>query len=397
MGSRILILSFYYQPDLCAGSFRAKSLVDALKGKVDCSTTIDVVTTLPNRYSTFSDEALEFEKDGNVCIYRAKLPNHQSGMLDQSKAFLSYARYVYKMVRNNQYDLIIATSSRLMTAFYGAVLARTKGAPLYLDIRDIFVDTIKDVLSPIAATVFKPIFSLVERFAMGSAGKINLVSQGFKDYFDKRYPLLDKAYYTNGIDPDFCCGEVCAATKKENRSKKRVVYAGNIGEGQGLHSIIPELAETMQDEIEFIIVGDGGRRKLLELELDKRQVANVRLMLPVSRSKLVEIYKDADVLFLHLNAYDAFEKVLPSKIFEYGALGKPVWAGVAGYSSKFICNELTNATVFPPCNVEKAKDAYYQLRIQDEPRESFVKKYLRENIMEQMAIDILSLSDKGRL
>jgi len=32
---------------------------------------------------------------------------------------------------------------------------------------------------------------------------------------------------------------------------------------------------------------------------------------------------DADVLFLHLNAYKAFEKVLPSKIFEYAATGRP--------------------------------------------------------------------------
>ena len=46
------------------------------------------------------------------------------------------------------------------------------------------------------------------------------------------------------------------------------------------------------------------------------------------------------ILFIHLNAYPAFEKVLPSKIFEYAATGKPILAGVSGYSADFIRNNL---------------------------------------------------------
>ena len=56
---------------------------------------------------------------------------------------------------------------------------------------------------------------------------------------------------------------------------------------------------------------------------------------PVSRSDLFDEYKNADVLFLHLNDYAAFRKVLPSKIFEYAATGKPILAGVAGYMQNF--------------------------------------------------------------
>jgi hypothetical protein len=48
-------------------------------------------------------------------------------------------------VANRDYDLVLATSSRLMTAALGALIARRKRARLYLDIRDIFVDTIGDV------------------------------------------------------------------------------------------------------------------------------------------------------------------------------------------------------------------------------------------------------------
>ena len=55
---------------------------------------------------------------------------------------------------------------------------------------------------------------------------------------------------------------------------------------------------------------------------------------------LLEYYKNADILFLHLKNIAAFKRVLPSKVFEYGALGKPIVAGVSGYSANFIKQNL---------------------------------------------------------
>ena len=42
---RILILSFYYEPDLCAGSFRTTALTNELKKKLSASDTLDIITT----------------------------------------------------------------------------------------------------------------------------------------------------------------------------------------------------------------------------------------------------------------------------------------------------------------------------------------------------------------
>jgi len=54
---KILVLSFYFRPDLSAGSFRTTAVVDALKQKMPADGQVDVLTTLPNRYSSFSIEA----------------------------------------------------------------------------------------------------------------------------------------------------------------------------------------------------------------------------------------------------------------------------------------------------------------------------------------------------
>lgn len=391
MHLRILILSFYYCPDLSAGSFRTSALVKALSEKMPKDLFIDVLTTLPNRYKSFSSEAPELEKYERIKIRRIKLPTHKSGMIDQSKAFLCFAKEVLHIVRDENYDLVFATSSRLMTAALGAYIARIKKARLYLDIRDIFVDTINDVLPRGAAALLKPIFSIIENWTFKKADKVNLVSEGFKPYFLSRYPFLQYSTITNGIDEEFIAASRSMKPVSSGERKIIVLYAGNIGEGQGLHAIIPELAKEMHEHVIFRVVGDGGRKTALESAVENSGIDNVELLLPIKRKHLIDAYREADVLFLHLNNYDAFKKVLPSKLFEYAAMGKPVWAGVSGYAADFVNTEISNSAVFEPCNVQEAKKSFITLLLTDEPRTEFVDKFSRPKLMQVMSDDVLSL------
>jgi glycosyltransferase involved in cell wall biosynthesis len=396
---RILLLSFYYKPDLCAGSFRATAMVEALLNNMGPDDHLEVITTLPNRYVTYSDAASanlsELEQHPRLTIHRISLPSHKSGMLDQSKSFLVFAQQAVKLSRQQNYQLIVATSSRLMTACLAAWIARCQATPLYLDIRDIFVDTMQDVLSPSVSRWLSPFLSWVEKKTVLQANKVNLVSAGFLAYFQQRYPQQTYACFTNGIDEEFL-----AINKQENApdldssvdlSVCEVLYAGNIGEGQGLHHILPGLANALKGQVRFKVVGDGGRSKQLKIAIEQLGIENVDLLPPMNRANLIQAYSKADVLFLHLNNYAAFEKVLPSKIFEYAALGKPILAGVAGYPRQFIAQEVTNAEFFEPCDVEDAVKAFSRLEICDSPRQAFVEKYRRSNIMDLMAKDILSV------
>ncbi len=395
---KILVLSFYYRPDLSAGSFRTTPLVEAIARDMPAGSSIDVITTLPNRYRSFEADAPALERAGDVTITRVALPPHQSGMLDQSKAFLAFARGTMRAVHGQQYDIVLATSSRLMTALLGAWIARQKSARLYLDLRDIFVDTIKDVVAKPVARVTKPFLSLIERWTVNRADKVNLVSAGFAQYFRSRYPRQHFAFFTNGIDDEFLTVARTSDRAPRDGADQRllVLYAGNIGEGQGLHVILPPLAQRLADRVRFQIVGDGGRLPELEEALRAAGVTNVELCSPVGRAVLLDMYRGADVLFLHLNDYEAFEKVLPSKIFEYAALGKPMWAGVSGYAAEFIRAEVTNSAVFPPCSVSEAVLSFERLIIEDRPRADFLEKYSRARISRQLSEDVLSVARERR-
>lgn len=395
---RILFLSFYYPPDLSAGSFRASSLIKALLERLPDTSHIELVTTLPNRYHSFSQAAKDgvaaHERHPRLTLHRVALPEHQSGMRDQSHAFYAYAKEAVRISRGQTFDLVFATSSRLMTATLGAWLSRRLNAPLYLDVRDIFVDTLKDVLPPKVSWLAKPVFSYVESWTMRQAKSINLVSAGFLEYFEPRYPERHFSLYTNGIDGEFL-EAAPASLIRGGQEPLTIVYAGNMGEGQGLHEIVPGLAKRLEGRARFVLIGDGGRRPRLEEALVEADCTNVELRNPVARDELIALYQQADVLFLHLNDYPAFRKVLPSKLFEYGALGKPILAGVAGYAARFIEEHLDNAQVFPPCDPEQGEKAFSALRSETVPRKRFTRTFARHNIMQNMAQDVLSSKAGG--
>ena len=389
----ILVLSFYFQPDLCAGSFRTTSLVKQLESMLIQGSQIDLVTTLPNRYNTFSQDAPELENRFGLEIRRIALPPHQSGIVDQSKAFLSFSRRALKHVAKREYDLVFATSSRLMTAVLGAWISGKKQVPLYLDIRDIFVDTIKDVLPSYLALIAKPVFSFLESWTVKRAVRINLVSRGFGGYFSSRYPGKEFSYFTNGIDDEFIAASLEANTEASVNSPLTVLYAGNIGEGQGLHKILPSLAKMMEKRLHFKVIGDGGRKEALVQALAEEGVTNVELLPPLNRDRLIEAYQAANVLFLHLNDYDAFKKVLPSKLFEYAAIGKPIWAGIAGYPAEFVRSEISNSAVFSPCDADQATQVFESLVLKITPRADFIEKYARRNIAKDMALEIVDTAE----
>lgn len=386
---KILLLTFYFEPDLCAGSFRMTAFVNSLKEKLGPNDRVDIVTTMPNRYASFTKECLEEEQlADNIFVKRIKLPVHKSGFIDQAKAFTYFFFFVLRRIANHKYDFVFSTTSRLFTGFLGAVISKYRKIPFYIDVRDIFTDTMDSLLPGKLSFIFLPLFKIVEKFTMRQATKINIVSEGFKDYLSKVTPMADFSNYMNGIDDVFLETDF---KKVDCNEKDIITYAGNIGKGQGLDKIVPQMADLLGDKYIIQIVGDGGIRGLLEKEVARRNINNVLIREPVDRTELLKIYSATDWLFLHLNDYDAFKKVLPSKIFEYASTGKPIIAGVAGYPAEFIENNIDGSIVFKPCDANDFFKKFMAFEGYKYDRSEFVNNYKRETIMSQMVNDVLEV------
>ena len=387
---KILILSFYFAPDLSACSFRSTALVKSLSKKLSNNDCIEVITTMPNRYKSFRNPALTFEENGNTTIHRVAIPNISIKFLDQAIAFINYCLGVREIINKQQYDLVFVSSGRFFTAFLGAIIANKTKTPYYLDIRDILSDGVSDVVNNRIYKFFLiPFIKYVEKYSILSATHLNLVSKGFKESF--KFYEGKMTFFTNGIDDTFLESDFKNEAETIQQSIKTITYAGNIGKGQGLEKIIPEAAKKLKGKYIFNIIGDGGTKRKLTKKMTDLAIDNVNLIDPIDRNELVKYYQQSDFLFLHLNNYEAFKKVLPSKIFEYGATEKPILAGVDGYARKFIKKHLEDTLIFEPSNVESFIEVLEKYEPQVIRRTVFVEKFSRDVILDKMTNSILDL------
>ena len=387
---RILYLTYYFRPDLCAGSFRNSSLFEAVLEQVGEDDFVHVITTIPNRYGSYSVEGLKEETGKNYRIDRLTVPMHASGMAEQAKAFTAYYKGVMSLIKHEKYDMVFASSSRLFTAYLGKKCAVKNKCPLYLDIRDIFVDTMKDIFKDKKYIQIPAVWvlGLLERYTFKNANHINLISEGFRPYFEK-YKRPTYTEFSNGIDDVFI--EAGQEPSVDNGKPYVITYAGNMGSGQGLEKIIPEAAKQLCPDYKFRLIGDGGTRKKLEEKLKELNVENVELLNPVARKELIQYYKDSTFLFFHLNDLEAFKKVMPSKMFEYGAFDKPIIAGVGGFAAQFVEKNISNHILFKPTDVDDFVSQMKNYQLKFERRDEFIQNFSRKSIDKKLAASIVGL------
>ena len=166
--------------------------------------------------------------------------------------------------------------------------------PTFPDIRDIFIES--ESICSVPQNQFYGSLRCWQS-TISSAHWINLVSPGFAPYFESRFSGRRFHYFTNGIDEEFVDVHREMGLIPKTDGPLRIVYAGNIGEGQGLDYIIPQMAQEGQGSLEFVVVGDGARKLHLKAEITRLNLKNICIKPPVSRHELLEIYRGADICF----------------------------------------------------------------------------------------------------
>ena len=392
---KIVFFTFYYPPDLCAGSFRAIALAQALSKRMKNDDELHIITTHPNRYENHRVKASDIEVHGNITIHRISVPSHKSGMFSQARTFVTYALASYKLCNKLNPDFLIGTTSRLMTGVLTGLSARKLGCKYFIDLRDIFSETISDIFSQknkLLGSISKKTFSLLERWLFNKATGVNVVSEGFPEYFQTMgIDTSNWSFFPNGVDKIFT--NLPFIENKRLKEITTVLYIGNIGTGQGLENILPATAKYMGNKYRFLVIGGGGATSKLINTIKNNNVDNIEILAPIKREKLIKYYEDADILFVHLNDIPAFQRVLPSKIFEYAALRKPIVAGLSGYSAKFILDNVPYATIFNSGDVDGCVEAIKKaktLEIKDKNIDIFIEKFSLEKIMDKMTTHILS-------
>ena len=120
---KIVFFSYFFEPDLSAGAFRAKSLTESLSNIKNDINEIHVITTHPNRYASFKAESNDTSVESNVVIRRISVRQHASSITGQFYSFFTYFLKSYLIVRKIDPDLMICTTSRHMTGLMTAIFS----------------------------------------------------------------------------------------------------------------------------------------------------------------------------------------------------------------------------------------------------------------------------------
>jgi glycosyltransferase involved in cell wall biosynthesis len=386
----ILYLSYHYFPDLSAGSFRNSALSKELSRKLENKATIHLICTQPNRYSNLNEKLPAIQQAGNLIIYRVEVPQHGNNFVLQLWSYYAFQRQVLKIIGRLPINFIFVSTSKLFTGYLAYRISKQKVIPYYLDLRDLFAENLRELIKiPVLnASISKCIQVLFEKPVLINAKHININSAGFRKNIPESYQGTT-SFFPNGIDDEFTDWEQDADL---DSAKKIICYAGNIGEGQGLDKIIPELAKALETTHHFRIIGEGSSKHKLVRKIEKYRLTNIELLPAMKRHQLLSYYQRSHYLFLHLNDFRSFEKVIPSKIFEYGSGNIPILAGVKGYAKNFIETELKeNVFVFNPCDVDSISNYLLNHVYHLQKRPEFNAKFNRKEITGNMSDSIIQV------
>jgi glycosyltransferase involved in cell wall biosynthesis len=118
-----------------------------------------------------------------------------------------------------------------------------------------------------------------------------------------------------------------------------------------LEGLMAACARVTDPSIAFVCIGDGAAKRALKEVVAQQQLRNVLLLDPVSKDEIVRYWSIIDVALVPLRKDPVFTSVIPSKIFEAAAMGKPILLGVEGQAKEIV--DLYDAGVcFEPDNTD---------------------------------------------
>ncbi len=388
---RILYLSFYFEPDFGPAAIR-NTLIAKKLSEHNSVAEVHVITTMPHRWKDSFSRSENGSK--KLKISKVDTASKHNGILGQIFRFFVYQKFVRKSCISQDYDLVFASSSKLGTSLLGALMSKKLKAYYYLDIRDLFIETIDDFLP---GRIFKPIkfiLFVLNRYSIKKAHRINALSTSFINQLSQINSEVKIRSIYHGIDSQFLNVVGRRANidfyKKSRCHNKTLLYAGNFGFGQGLHKYLPAISSLLPPNWEIHLYGDGPKKN--EVAESAANLKNVKLFPFVERSELPEIYSKSDILFLTLNSTLAFQNSLPSKIFEYCVTGKPVIAFCSGYLQKFILeNNIEGVYSINQDDFGKLREILPEVEGKEFDRTLFFEKWCREKQVKLMVDDIISL------
>lgn len=236
-------------------------------------------------------------------------------------------------------DIIVATSPQFFTAVAGRNISFWKKIPWVMEVRDLWPESIKTVgvmkdnfviryFERLEIKLYKSARHIV---TVTDAFKVNIIRKGIKA---EKISVIKNGANMQLYSPRSKNHELL---KELGLTGKFVVgFIGTLGMAHKLDFIFESANKIKNSDIHFLFVGAGAEKQNLELIIDKTKPSNITLLGMIPKKEVPEYLSALDVSLINLRKSETFKTVIPSKIFESSAMGKPILLGVDGESRALV-------------------------------------------------------------
>lgn len=238
---------------------------------------------------------------------------------------------------------MIATSPQLLVGLSGWCISQVKYSPFVLEIRDFWPESL--LASGIGRDNSFLINSLkkVASFLYRCCDKIVVVTEAFKEnlIIQKGLPQEKIDVIENGVETEEFCpkGDTNVLRRHLGLDGRFIAsYIGTIGFAHGLETVL-RAARRLKDvrpEIFFLLVGEGAEKERLQKIAEIERLDNIRFLNQQPRSKIPLFINTSDVCLVPLKKSELFTTVIPSKMLEVMACGRPIVLGVDGQARRIL-------------------------------------------------------------
>lgn len=331
--------------------------------------------------------AYKIFKEANITLIRPgmiKVP-----VLDMASILYFHAKEIKRQIQEFKPDVIIAFG--ILNAYIGMQQAKKHDIPFVYYLIDHLHTLLPNELTRKTAEQF-------EKHTLKDADKIFVINKGLKDYAVEMGGDINKvSIIPAGVDLEKFNPQVDGSSIREKYGIKKddllLFFMGWIYDFSGMKEVAESLCTTNNEKIKLMIVGEGDLYKpLLKMRSEQHLEDKLILTGKIPFEEVPQHVAAADICLLPAYKNEIMMNIVPIKIYEYMAMGKPVIAtNLPGIQKEFGSDSGINYIEKSDDALEKAAWIYKTNRMDAEGEKaySYVHDLSWDNITGQFE-DLLS-------
>ena len=347
---KILYVSQYYPPEMGAPAARVSELsrrwskeghqVTVLTGFPNNPTGV-----VPTEYRGKMRRLVFRERVDGVNVVRTwlvPLPNRKP--LERIVNFVSFClSSSLTGIFLQRPDVIIATSPQLLVGLTGWWLRLMKRVPFVLEIRDFWPESITASGVGHEKSLMVRLLRALSGFLYRTCDHLVVVTPAFKKELIGKWDVPSEkiSVVQHGVEIDMFTPDgpdALASIMPGNEAKFVVSDIGTHGQAHGLGTVLQAAAQVRDSlpDVLFLLVGEGAEKERLVSMAQQMGLENVRFLPQQSRESIPALIRASDVCLVTLKKADVFKTVVPSKMLEFMACGRPIVLAVDGQARQLL-------------------------------------------------------------